>query len=900
MTRSFPLLLTTLTLACVPEPHALSEDQDGDGFVGFDDCDDTRADIYPNATEVCDGIDNDCDGLVDDEDTYLDESTQSAWYTDADEDGFGDPDAQVLSCQAPSGTVADDQDCDDTTADAHPDATEICDDIDNDCDGLVDDEDDSVDLDSVRSFYMDTDGDGYGDPDQTIESCSLTSGVSESGDDCDDGDAELNPGASDTVGDDIDQDCDGLDGVDADGDGYASEASGGDDCDDSDSSVYTGAEDTVSDAIDQNCDGIDGVDADADGYASEASGGDDCDDADADRNAGATDDVGDGVDQNCDDLDGVDADADGYASEDSGGDDCDDTDYDVNPLAPETDGDGVDSDCDGDDDIYDPDTVDADGDSYSIADGDCDDENPAINPMATDIVGDGYDQNCDGIDGTDVDGDGYASEASGGDDCEDLLSDVNPDGTEVVGDELDNDCEGSTDWVYLEEANGTFTGENSGDYAGMGLSSAGDLDGDGYHDIVIGAPYLDNGSDLESGGAYVFQGPVSGNLAVTEADTILTGENAYDYFGGFIRGDADFDGDGYDDLLITAWGHDDYGSDTDAVYLLSGPFGSAKRLSGATALIVGSGEHNGDLYAIGYPGDINGDGYDDLVAAAPFWSVTGSAQGRAYVVYGPISGTGTSIETLADFVVTGDSSNYIGYTTAANGDLDGDGFNDIGINSPYFRNGTEVGALGIMYGPVSGSIDFEDTDVRIEGDPDETAIMRSGGHDAFSISADTNGDGYDDVIVGHPDLSNTIPNSGAAYVFLGPIISDIDITSADAQLIGGPSEYAGTSVTGLDDFNGDGIDDLLIGAPYADSEPTAIATDMAGATYLMFGPISGTINLQDDSDGRFMGIDFYEESGRYIANAGDTNGDGLGDLLIGSAYKDSYTGAAYLILGNSP
>lgn len=197
------------------------------------------------------------------------------------------------------------------------------------------------------------------------------------GDDCDDGDPKRNPDASEVVGDGIDQNCDGIDGVDFDQDGHATVPSGGDDCNDADPNVYAGAPDTAGDGKDQDCDGVDGVDADEDGHASTASGGDDCDDADAAIAPGKPDSVGDGKDQSCDGVDGTDKDGDKHASTASGGDDCNDS------LA----------------------------DTY---------------PGAADAFGDGKDQDCSGADGVDADKDGFASKTSGGSDCDDGDTAVNP------------------------------------------------------------------------------------------------------------------------------------------------------------------------------------------------------------------------------------------------------------------------------------------------------------------------------------------------------------------------------------------------------------------------------------------------------------------------------------------
>ena len=172
---------------------------------------------------------------------------------DADPLGFGGPTIGFRCCIAPSDDLDNDgftaaEECDDTNADVNPDADEICNGLDDDCNGVTDD---TVDL----------DGDGYNE-------C----------EDCNDVFASYHPGAEDMLGDGKDQNCDGVDGTDEDGDGYLSQESGGLDCNDASASFHPGAGDTVGDGKDQNCDGLDGVDADGDGHASEASGGDDCSD----------------------------------------------------------------------------------------------------------------------------------------------------------------------------------------------------------------------------------------------------------------------------------------------------------------------------------------------------------------------------------------------------------------------------------------------------------------------------------------------------------------------------------------------------------------------------------------------------------------------------------------------
>ncbi len=271
-------------------------DGDGDGFGDADrttaacdqpsgyvsdatDCDDADRDVNPGADELCDGAtDEDCDGEID-EDSAADAET---WYIDYDEDGYGSDAYTAAACDEPSGYVANADDCDDTRDEAWPGADETCNGEDDDCDGTVDE--DAID---VQTFYADSDGDGFGDPDSTEEACEASSGYVDDDTDCDDGDADIHPGADETC-DEVDEDCDGdvdedpVDGdtwyIDADGDGYgvsddtteacdqpSGYADNADDCDDTDATDTDG--DGTQDCADEDIDG-DGLsnDWDADPY----------------------------------------------------------------------------------------------------------------------------------------------------------------------------------------------------------------------------------------------------------------------------------------------------------------------------------------------------------------------------------------------------------------------------------------------------------------------------------------------------------------------------------------------------------------------------------------------------------------------------------------------------------
>ena len=336
------LLVVALATGCKRSTiDPASPDSDGDGFTADTDCNDGDALTFPDAEELCDGIDNNCDGDID-EDAAANAQT---WYRDADEDGVGRDAELLVQCAQPDGYSAIPGDCNDANADVNPGATEVCDGRDNNCDDVVDT--DAVDQ---ATWYADTDDDGFGDAEDSVVSCEVPQGYVESDLDCDDTLTAINPDAEE-VCDTVDNNCDGQ--VD---------------------------EDTAVDAVNHY------ADVDADGFGDptdlavscvlpidRVTDNTDCADSDRATNPDAIE-VCDGIDNNCDDIvdpassqNAVtayeDADADSYGNPNNSAlfcdvpdthvidnTDCDDTLADVYPGAPDRPADGLDNDCAGDGD----------------------------------------------------------------------------------------------------------------------------------------------------------------------------------------------------------------------------------------------------------------------------------------------------------------------------------------------------------------------------------------------------------------------------------------------------------------------------------------------------------------------------------------------------------------------
>ncbi|MDP6935716.1 MAG: putative metal-binding motif-containing protein, partial [Myxococcota bacterium] len=252
-----------------PDAQTVEQCEQPSGYSVTDtDCDDSDADISPDGTESCNEVDDDCDGNVDD-------GVTTVYYADSDEDGYGSVDVTTEACSQPSGYVTDYTDCDDADASASPGGEEVCDGIDNDCDGFTD-ENESTD---APTWYADSDDDGFGDPERSYTSCEAPSAYVSDATDCDDGRDGVNPDATETCSTGYDDDCDDDDNdegaeactdfyLDADDDGYGTGdtaclceadsqygALNDEDCDDTQATVNPGELENCNTADDDDCNG---------------------------------------------------------------------------------------------------------------------------------------------------------------------------------------------------------------------------------------------------------------------------------------------------------------------------------------------------------------------------------------------------------------------------------------------------------------------------------------------------------------------------------------------------------------------------------------------------------------------------------------------------------------------